>query len=77
MKLDNLSDEQFETRLELSFTVRDWIAILLNLCLALRHPQNTGPVRLLAISKVKIIEDTLFARGFMDQEDIARVHQTE
>lgn len=77
MKVNRLSNEEFEKHISIQLPAISWLAVHGNLCLALRHPENIGPSRTLAKSAILTIEAALLALDIMDQEDIEKVHRTE
>lgn len=54
-----------------------WLAIHGYLCLALRHPQATGPTRQIALDLVQDLEAAFLAQGLLDQEDVDLIHKVE
>lgn len=53
------------------------MAIHGNLCLALRHPANTGPSREIVEKIVQAIEKELVNCGAFTEEEIQEIHLTE
>jgi len=47
------------------------------ICLALRHPQFTGPSRKVALDFIEKVERALLKANILDQEDIEYIHQVE
>lgn len=77
MRVTKLTDEELKKVIAIEFPALSWITIHGNLCLALRHPQNVGASRPVAISALEWIEQQLFMAGILDQEDIETIHKTE
>jgi len=54
-----------------------WITIHGNVCLALRHPQNRGPSRALAIEFVKGLGRALVSWGALTEEELKECEKLE
>lgn len=54
-----------------------WMAIHGNLCLALRHPSNTGPSRLLVKEFLNQLGQHLVGVGVLTPAELAEVQRTE
>jgi hypothetical protein len=54
----------------LEFSMLQWMAIHGNLCLALRHPNNTGASRALVATAIDEISKLIVARGLLTQAEI-------
>lgn len=54
-----------------------WMAVHGNLCLALRHPSNTGPSRLLVQDFVGQLGQHLVAVGILTPSELAEVQRVE
>jgi hypothetical protein len=57
-------------------SILDLIAIHGNICLGLRHPDNTGPTRQIAENVIDTIEQ-IFKDTGMEDDVIAEIHQVE
>jgi hypothetical protein len=54
-----------------------WITVHGNLCLALRHPQNRGPSRKLAVDFVKALGKALVEWGALTPEQLEDAERVE
>jgi len=63
--------------LQVEMNLGRWLAIHGYLCLALRHPQTTGPSRQIALDLVGDLEAAFLSLGLLDQEDINLIHKVE
>lgn len=77
MKLDKLTDEQYETKITITFPMLNWMVIHGNMSLGLRHPKNNGPSKPIARAILRILEIKFIELGFADQEDLDVIHKTE
>ena len=68
--------ENAERRVCLEFKILDLVAIHGNLCLGLRHPDNTGPLRQIAENVIDTIEK-IFQDTGMENDVIAEIHKVE
>ena len=57
-------------------SILDLIAIHGNICLGLRHPDNTGPTRQIAETVIDTIEQ-IFKDTGMEDDVIAEIHKVE
>lgn len=67
-------------RAEVIATLHEWMAVHGNLCLALRHPENTGPSRALIVGMIHRIGKILVEGGALTEEELnfaTRVEQEE
>lgn len=65
---------------EVVATLHEWLTVHGNLCLALRHPENTGPSRVLIVGMIYRIGKILVEGGVLTQEELnfaTRVEQEE
>jgi hypothetical protein len=63
-------------RVCLDLSILDLIAIHGNICLGLRHPDNTGPTRQIAANVVDIIEQ-IFKDTGMEDDVMSEIHKVE
>lgn len=77
MKMNELTTEDYEKIISMNFDALSWMAVLGNVILALRHPENTGASRALVLKIVKQMENNLMLFGIMDQEDVDFMHKSE
>jgi hypothetical protein len=63
-------------RVCLDLSILDLIAIHGNICLGLRHPDNTGPTRKIAENVISTIEK-IFQDTGMENDVIAEIHKVE
>jgi hypothetical protein len=54
-----------------------WMAVHGNLCLALRHPANSGPSRKLIENFVRQLGENLVENGVLTAAELAEVQRTE
>jgi len=74
MKVNNLKNEDYEKIIVMEFPALSWLAILGNVTLALRHPQNIGASRSLVLLVRVQMEEQLMSHDIIDQEDINKMH---
>lgn len=77
MKANNLTNEEFEKIIVMEFPALAWLAILGNVTLALRHPQNIGASRPIVLSVIERMEKQLMINDIIDQEDIDSMRRVE
>jgi hypothetical protein len=65
-----------QKRVCLDFSILDLVAIHGNICLGLRHPDNTGPLRQIAANVIDTIEQ-IFKDTGMEDDVIAEIHKVE
>ena len=68
--------ENGERRVYLNLSIHDLLAIHGNICLGLRHPDNTGPTRKIAENVISTIEK-IFQDTGMENDVIAEIHKVE
>jgi hypothetical protein len=68
--------ENAERRVYLNLSIHDLLAIHGNICLGLRHPDNTGPLRQIAANVIDTIEQ-IFKDTGMENDVIAEIHKVE
>ena len=68
--------ENGERRVYLNLSIHDLLAIHGNLCLGLRHPDNTGPTRQIAYNVVQTIEK-IFKETGMPDDVLMEIHKVE
>lgn len=51
-------------------TLLDWMTVHGNLCLALRHPQNSGPSRATVVKMIHVLGKLLVDKGMLTQEEL-------
>ena len=68
--------ENAERRVCLEFKILDLVAIHGNICLGLRHPDNTGPTSQIADNVVQTIEK-IFKETGMSDDVLMEIHQVE
>ena len=64
-------------RVSIEASLLDWMTIHGNLCLALRHPQNTGDSRAVLIAMVHRIGKMLVKGGMLTQAELDYATQVE
>ena len=77
MRAEKLTNDEYEKIISMEFDALSWLAILGNVTLALRHPQNIGASRALVLSIRERIEKNLMFNDIIDQEDINSMRSTE
>ncbi len=77
MRAQKLTNEEYEKIIVMEFEALSWLAILGNVTLALRHPQNIGASRSLVLSVRDRIEKQLMIHDIIDQEDINSMRRVE
>ena len=65
-----------QKRVCLDFSILDLVAIHGNICLGLRHPDNTGTTSQIAYNVVTTIEK-IFKETGMENDVIAEIHKVE
>jgi hypothetical protein len=64
-------------RATLDASLLEWMAIHGNLCLALRHPENSGGSRALVVKAIDQIGKLLVERGLLSQAEIDQATRIE
>lgn len=77
MRAEKLTNDEYEKIISMEFDALSWLAILGNVALALRHPQNVGASRSLVVFVRKRIENNLMCHDIIDQEDIESMRRGE
>jgi len=72
-----LNPEDLYKEISITFDTLSLLVIHGCVCLALRHPLSTGPMRKVALDFVEKVEKGLLQAGVLDQEDIEYIHQVE
>lgn len=67
----------FRNRATISAPLLTWVTVHGNLCLALRHPANTGESRKLALQFVKKLGEFLVTCEVFTQEQLTTVERVE
>ena len=63
--------------IELQMSAFHLLAVHGNVCMGLRHPNDIGPNRQLAIEFLNYAEAKLKAAGIINDKDIKRIHKVE
>ena len=64
-------------QIEIEADAFTWMTVHGNLCLGLRHPNNTGPSRKIVENFVEALEAMLVKSGLLSEEDVVSIHQVE
>ena len=63
--------------IDLQMSALHLLAVHGNVCLGLRHPNNKGPNRQLALEFINYAEQKLKAAGLINDQDIEEIHRIE
>jgi len=72
-----MREEKLDQTVELRMSALHLLIVHGNICLGLRHPDNYGPSRELALEFVNYAENILKEIGVLNSRDIRLIHKTE
>lgn len=72
----NIKDPDWNNDICITMPAHWWLTIHGNVCLGLRHPDNKGSSRGVAITCLTRIENVLLSHSLLSPDDISHIHKT-
>lgn len=73
----NTQDPNWNNDISITLPAYFWLSVHGNVCLGLRHPENKGTSRNMAITFLTRIENVLLRESLLSPEDISLIHKTD